>query len=47
MWAIFKVLIEFVTNIASVLTFWFFGHHLSSQPGIEPKPAPALEGKKV
>ena len=45
---VFKVLIEFVTIIASVLCFGFFGREacgiLAPWPGIEPAP-PALEGR--
>ena len=48
MWTIFKVFIEFVNNIASILCFGFFGRKacgiLVPQPGVEPEP-PVLEGE--
>ena len=48
MWTIFKVFIEFVNSIASVLYCVFFGLEvygiLVPRPVIEPAP-PALEGK--
>ena len=49
MWAIFNVLIEFVTTLLlvflNVLVFWPLGMwDASPAPGIEPVP-PALEGK--